>query len=114
MILLLVSLLLSRLPYTDPSIHACKCASLAFGIMLLSVELLSLHKHTYSFSILRYLSIIIMSAYGIVLIDTYWIHALTWFPGILRYALFSTYGVWYILFIIPGVLWYYGTSNQKK
>lgn len=59
-------------------------------------------------------SLLIMIVFTILVIDTFWFHALTWFPGLIRYPIIDAYGVCYSVFVVPGILWYLGTPTRRK
>lgn len=114
-----VCIILSCLCFLSKStvsfIQIIKYISMAIGCVLLTYTLLSLHKKRHTIPILLYIAVCILCIFAILVIDTYWLHALTWFPGIIRYALFSTYGgIHVVFFIIIGILFYYGIETHRK
>lgn len=102
-VMIVASFLLSYGNTTLPLYHLIKCLLAAYGITLLTYSCCRRHIHK-AWTPLYCLGVILLSVYTVLALDTYVFHTLTWFPGIIRYALFSTYGLWYIVFVIPGVL----------
>lgn len=106
---ILLSLICYVLHTTTPFIQIIKYISMAYGVAFLTYSLLFLHKKKHTFSILFYMAIAILCVFTILTIDTYWLHALSWFPGIIRYPIFSTYGwIHVIFFMLIGLCLYYG------
>lgn len=101
-LMIVLSLILNMLDTTMPCIHMFKCLLLSYGITFLTYSMLSHHIHKHSL-LLVIIGVMLLTVYTILAMDTYVFHAITWFPGILRYALFSTYGWWYLLFILSGI-----------
>lgn len=54
---------------------------------------------------------ILFLCYFFLTIDTFIFQVLTWYPGILRYALYDAYGIVYLVFILPGIVWHLGSEN---
>lgn len=79
-----------------------RCLMLAYGCTFVGF-LLGRRYHKHAIAPVYYFGVLVLLCYTIVCIDTYLVHSLSWFPGIIRYPLFSTYGVWYLLFCIVGV-----------
>ncbi len=100
--LILISFLFEWIHSVHPVISFLKYGCMALGIVLLAYNLFSFHKYKNKF--LRFLGMIILVVYMIILIDTYVIHAISWFPGIVRYPMFSIYIPADLLFFIPGIL----------
>ena len=50
--------------------------------------------------------------YTLLALDTYVFHVMQWFPGIIRYPLFSLYGISYLLFALPGIFLHVGSSGN--
>lgn len=84
-------------------LNLLRCLLLVYGISFLSYQFF-IQRINYQQPICYYIGLIILLLYTILAIDTYVFHTLTWFPGILRYPMFSLYGVAYIIFVIPGFL----------
>ena len=95
------SVLLALLHTSQPVLSMLKCLLMAYGITLFTYAVLTCHLHKRVW-FLYALGIMILCVYTLLALDTYLFHFLTWFPGILRYALFSTYGLWYLVFMLPG------------
>lgn len=100
----------------------CYTLSIVFDVMLPATSHLQFFKYilaSFAMTLLAYsffskkikkqnmiiagIGIIFLVSYVILLLDTFYIHALTWFPGIVRYALFSAYLPISLLFFIPGI-----------
>ena len=79
-----------------------KYICIAYGITLIVYGIAHSYIHKRN-QFVAGLGILILIIFTILLVDTYWIHALDWFPGIVRYALFSAYIPGYLLFILPGI-----------
>ena len=78
-----------------------RCLTLAFGIMLTTRGvLLLLHVKQRSALWLYGDGVLFMSCYTLLALDTYVFHVMQWFPGIIRYPLFSLYGISYLLFAL--------------
>ena len=97
--LLSIVLSISKTLY-EPFLCA-KYLLLSYGISIVSYTAArSIHKKENR--LLYFIGVITMGVYTILTIDTFLIHAITWFPGILRYPLYSLYGIPYLFFLIPG------------
>lgn len=99
-----------------PLLAALKYCSAAGAMIVLPIVLFtSLHVPRITRCWLRRLCF--YSGYALTLfymfltLDTYMFHVWTWYPGILRYALFDAYSVLYVIFIIPGGLLYGGSRE---
>lgn len=111
-ICIIISSLCSICNTTESIIQIIKYISLAYSVILLTYTILSLHKKRHCIHALLYVAVCILCVFIILVLDTYWLHALTWFPGIIRYALFSTYGWMHIVFFACiGILVYYGIEE---
>ncbi|MEG0328915.1 MAG: hypothetical protein RR537_01250 [Longicatena sp.] len=104
----LISIIIAFFATTNPYLSLLKCCLLAYGIVLLTIGCLTFHHKQHTFEILYYIGLVLLCVYTILALDTYIFHAITWYPGMFRYALFSTYGIFYIVFMIPGFCLYYG------
>ena len=113
LLMILLSLFISCIHTTLPWLHLIKCLLLAFGISLLTYALCAPRIHKIC-PFLYVLGVILLSLYTCFALDTYVFHFLTWFPGMIRYAMFSTYGVWYILFILPGLLLCFNVEEKNR
>ena len=114
LLLIVISLLLYMLHAVDGSIAMLKCLTRAYGVMLLSrgcMELLHVRKRNYAW--LYGTSVLLMGCYTLLAADTYLFHVLHWFPGIIRYPIFSLYGISYLLFILPGVMLHIGSDSNE-
>lgn len=100
---ILLSVILSNLAGTIPFLNLMKCLLLAYGISIIGYAVTT-YKLNASNIVLYALGVIILCVYTILAMDTYLFHAMSWFPGILRYAMFSMYGIWYLVFLVPGCL----------
>lgn len=60
-----------------------------------------------------YIGIGIVLFYTILTLDTFVFHAMNWYPAILRYAVFSAYGLLYSGWCMIGVLIYIGCQEVK-
>lgn len=90
-----------------------RCLTLAFGIMLMTRGvLLLLHVKQRSAFWLYGVGVLFMSCYTLLALDTYVFHVMQWFPGIIRYPLFSLYGISYLLFALPGIFLHVGSSGN--
>ena len=90
-----------------------RCLTLAFGIMLMTRGvLLLLHVKQRSALWLYGVGVLFMSCYTLLALDTYVFHVMQWFPGIIRYPLFSLYGISYLLFALPGIFLHVGSSGN--
>lgn len=84
---------------------------LAYGCCLASYGVLiqRIHHHC---PLLYYSGVILMLVFTFLTLDTFLFHSLGWFPGILRYPLYSLYGIPYLVFCLPGwLLCYHHTSS---
>lgn len=96
------SLLLSFVDAKYSIVHMIKCIALAYGITYISYTLVH-HRHKRSNAVLYSIGVLVLTLYTIITVDTYVFHTLSFFPGILRYALFSSYGWCYFIFVGMGV-----------
>lgn len=53
---------------------------------------------------LYWIGVLILTMYAIITVDTFYIHAIKGLFGIIRYPMYSLYGLPYIIFMIPGIL----------
>lgn len=100
--LIFISIFFEIINSVNPFISFLKYWCMASGIVLLSYDLCSSHK--YKNEALHFLGLLILALYFIILVDTFFIHAISWFPGIVRYPIFSAYIPAYLIFVIPGIL----------
>lgn len=112
--LLCISLLLHVLHVSHALLAFVKCVTLAYSIVCLTIAIVS-HTHIRrKYNAWLYgLGVLILCSYTLLAADTYLFHVITWFPGIIRYPLFSLYGIAYLIFVIPGILLYMG-GNPKE
>lgn len=111
--MILISILISLFAKSNQPLNLCKCLLLAYGVCAIGYAL-SIRFFHHSQIVLYSIGVVFVCAYTILALDTYLFHALLWFPGILRYAMFSTYGWAYLLFLLPGVLLACHPSNSMK
>ena len=110
---LFISLVCSITQSIHSPFQIIKYSTFAYGIILLIYTLVSFHKKRRSYPILLYFTTSLLTIFTLLLIDTYWLHALIWFPGNIRYLIFSTYGwIHMIVFICLGICLYYGIPNS--
>lgn len=102
-VMLLISFTLSITGTLQAGWIAIKLITLAYGICMASYALLAPHWHYHNDKIAMF-AIAFLALFTIVIIDTLLIHALYWFPGIIKYPLISLYGAPYLVFILPGWL----------
>lgn len=100
-------------------IAAGKYLTTVYGIIALTCLVLSCFPLSKIISvwiscICRYLAAIIMIVYTILTLDTFVFHAMSWYPGILRYALYSAYGILYSAWILIGIVWYIGFQEVTQ
>ena len=112
-LLVLVSLFCDYLSVTHPYVMILKYLGMAYGTVLLVYGILARHHHKHTFPILLYLVTAILIFFTIMTVDTYAFHALTVFPGMIRYALFSTYGIHFFIFALLGIAVFYGIEGEK-
>lgn len=99
---ILLSVILELSQTTQSLLAALKYGLLAYGIVVGS----SIFMHSYikkSNLIIGGCSILLIVLYTILLLDTFLFHTLPWFPGIIRYPLFSAYIPGYVLFVLVGM-----------
>ena len=101
--LLFLSFLLSLMEVMWPMLLVCKYLGMAFGITLMTYALISSHIHR-THKGLAWIGYAILMAYTLLTVDTFLFHAISWIPGIIRYPIYSLYGVPYLAFILPGWL----------
>ena len=80
-----------------------KYCAMACGITLLAHTLIKSYVH-HSHQALVILGYLILISYILLTVDTFLFHAITWFPGMIRYPIYSLYGWCYIVFLLPGWL----------
>lgn len=102
----------------NPMVSILRYLSLAYSMtsfgMLLSHIVLHKRGNIPFASGMLWLAIIILLFYSILTIDTFLFHAWTWYPGILRYALYAAYGICYIIFIPIGFILNIGIFHHKN
>ena len=109
---IIVSVLLFISGGTNELPAMIRCLSLAFGTFLLTRGvLLCLHVKQRGLIWLYGAGVLIMGCHTLLALDTYVFHVMSWFPGILRYPLFSLYGVSYLLFALPGIFLHVGSFD---
>lgn len=98
---------------------AGKYLACVYGIVLFTCYFLSylpskgMRFHRLSIAC-AYASAGILMMYTILTLDTFVFHAMVWYPGILRYSLFSAYGILYSAWILVGILFYIGFQEVIK
>lgn len=111
-LLLLVSLFTECIGAVAPSAMILKYLSMAYGSVLLTSGLLGSRTHRHTCSFLYYVGVLILLFFTIMTLDTYLFHGLFWYPGMFRYALFSTYGVLhFVVFVLVGFALVYGHES---
>lgn len=102
-LLIIISILLSISGIQQRILVTFKYCSMACGIAMLSYTLLKpyVKRKNHFLVIIGYLMLL---CYILLTIDTFLIHAISWFPGILRYPVYSLYGWCYLIFLLPGWL----------
>lgn len=98
-----VSILLAISKTQQGLLLVLKYVGLACGVSLLAHACLRTYVHR-SNQVLALLGYAIIICYILLTIDTFVVHAISWFPGMIRYPIYSLYGYCYIVFIIPGWL----------
>lgn len=110
-ILIGCSLLIEWSGCTTAILALFKYTGMAYGIVLLGLAALSAWKPYCKHRIGYILAVSILLCYTILALDTFLFHALTWFPGLIRYALFSTYLPFYFLFLLVSLLFKLGETD---
>ena len=98
----IISIVLDHTVSATSCLQPFKYLLAAFSITFFTYLLLSNKIQKYR-PIIGIVGIIILVIYVLILFDTYFFHAMSWFPGIIRYAMFSAYIPISVLFIIPGI-----------
>lgn len=83
--------------------------SLALGITILTYALVNA-RWTHHSILLYAFGVLILICYMILTIDTFLLHSIDWFWGIIRYPIYSLYGIAYLAFCIPGLCLCYKQS----
>ena len=107
-ILTVLSVLLFISNYANGIQAMIRCLTMLMtrGVLLL------LHVKQRSALWLYGVGVLFMSCYTLLALDTYVFHVMQWFPGIIRYPLFSLYGISYLLFALPGIFLHVGSSGN--
>lgn len=103
---------------TNPWLACLKYCSYAFMIFLFPIVCMaSLHvpriQHRRMRKLCFYVGYGVLLFYLFLTLDTYVFHAWSWYPGILRYAIFDACGLPYAIFILPGCLLYAGSKEMR-
>lgn len=99
----IISISLSIMHVMKPVLLIIKYLTLVFAFAYLGYACFQtrIKKET---AILYWLGVIILLGYTILTMDTFLFHAIKFVPGIIRYPLYSLYGLPYIVFMLPGFL----------
>lgn len=109
-----ISVLLFISGATNGILAMLRCLTLAFAILLLTMGILAcFHIKKRNLAWLYGVGVLVMGCYTLIAADTYVFHVMTWFPGLIRYPLFSLYGIGYLLFAVPGIFLYVGSSDEN-
>lgn len=101
--LILFSIILQAMHVMQPVLLVIKYCTLCIGISMTSYAFIRPHIKR-SYMILALVGYVFILFFIILTLDTFLFHAITWFPGILRYPIYSLYGIPYLIFILPGWL----------
>lgn len=99
----IITLSLSWMDVMQPAMLIIKYCTLVFAFVSLGYACCHTHIKKEN-TVLYWLGVLLILGYGILTLDTFMFHALHFVPGIIRYPLYSLYGLAYIVFIIPGIL----------
>ena len=110
MVSILISVILATFSEYNQMLSFLKCLTLAFGITILSYGFLQPHMK-YKSTILYGIGVMLFVLYVIIAFDTYIVHTLPIIPGIIRYPIFSLYGVGYLVFCLIGILLSFKKTN---
>lgn len=70
-------------------------------------------KHTGIALLCQGIALVLMSGYVILSLDTFVFHVWDWFPGLLRYPIYDAYGLAYLIFALPAILWQFGMKQKE-
>lgn len=97
-----ITFALSWLDVMHPVLLIIKYCTLVFAFSSIAYACVSTHIKKENAGI-YWLGVVLLLGYGILTLDTFVFHVLHFVPGIIRYPLYSLYGLPYIVFVVPGI-----------
>ena len=99
----MISFMCARMHVMHPFLLIIKYTTLTAAFVIFAYAIFHTHIKK-EIAWLYWTGVLILTMYGILTIDTFYVHAIKGLFGIIRYPMYSLYGLPYIIFMIPGIL----------